>query len=143
MTSKLIRPILSSIALVLSTAYCTYIKHEDIQETIDHARFYYAETAEGFPPVYISTKLHITRTLNKQGQLETYLQVHDEKLPIFERIEGPMLGSPEYNYQNFTAKERKELCRTNLQARGEQRKKEETKPLFVFLYGLYDAWKRF
>ena len=110
MVFRLIRYALKATASAVVFGALTYIYHEPIDRFVNDIIFYTNEAEEEFVDREHSFHLRIERMVNGRGNLETYVESYSQKLPVFMREDGIMLGTARYNYKNFTVEERVELC---------------------------------
>ena len=95
----------------LITGYLTYASHSEIKKTVNSVRFLANESETGFVRKEQALDISVENELNGKGNLETYLSNYSQKLPIYIRRNGAMAGNAEYNFSNFTDKERSRLCK--------------------------------
>jgi len=114
MIGKLIRYAFKYTILTLGISYLTYNSHDKINHFINNVKFYTHFTEEGFVKKDHGFDLRLVYELNGKGNLETYVKSYSSNLPVFQRNNGIMIGSPEYNFSNFTYDEASELCKSKL-----------------------------
>ncbi len=95
-------------ALLISSL--TYSFHDQIQKFMREVRFYSTDTEKGFIPKEQALDLKFNYGKNGRANLETYLSNYTQELPVYKREHGTMVGSAEYNFSNFTYKEKNSLC---------------------------------
>lgn len=105
-----LRPSKAHLIATLIFGYTFYNAYDIIDYFVREVEFYFIKVEDGFINKKEGLNLSFTYEKNKEGKLETYLRNFTERQPVFERQNGLMVGTPEYNYSNFTAKEKKNLC---------------------------------
>lgn len=95
----------------LIIGYLTYISHAEINRAVNNIRFLVNESEKEFVQKEQALDLSVEHELNGIGNLETYLLNYSQRLPIYIRRNGAMTGDAEYNFSNFTEKEKRKLCR--------------------------------
>jgi len=112
MVLKLLKYAMRLTATTALIGSLTYYYHHDIDKVVNDIKFYLNNSEHGFVPREQSFDLKISRELNGKANLETYVENYSQKLPVLIRQQGIMLGTPEYNYSNFTEAERDLLCKS-------------------------------
>jgi len=94
----------------LALSYGMYNVYSDIERFLNETLFYFTETEDGFVKKKNAFNLSFIYEKNNKGNLETYLRDYTNRIPVFERENGLMVGTAKYNYSNFTKEERKLVC---------------------------------
>ena len=108
-----LRPTKAHIIATLLLGFTFYNSYNIIEYVIKEMEFYFIKVENGFINKREGLNLRFAYEENKKGNLETYLRDYTERFPVFERKNGIMVGTPEYNFHNFTSEERKNLCLGN------------------------------
>ncbi len=69
---------------------------DTVKKNIDEFRYRKVPAAEQFVDTWGSIDLKVERVRNGSGELETYLNISGERLPVLESGNGYQLGSDEY-----------------------------------------------
>ena len=110
MVFKLLKYWLKWPLITLAVACATYFEHESIERIVNGVKFYTADTEEEFVDKEHAFRLRFNFERNGRGDLETYLTSYGDRLPVYDRRNGIMVGDAQYNFSNFVAKERAVLC---------------------------------
>ncbi len=125
MIGRLIKYTFKYTAMTLFIGYLTYNCHNHISKFINNIKFYTNSTEDGFINKNHGFDLKIDYQINGKGNLETYVRNYSNNLPIFERANGIMIGSSDYNFSNLNYDEASRLCNDKIK---ELSKKTEIKP---------------
>ena len=110
MLLKLLRSTIRWSATTIAISSLTYALHDKIERFIHDIRFYTAKEELGFVPKEQAFDLKFTYERNGKGSLETHVKNYTQNLPVYSRENGIMVGTPNYNFSNFTYEEKKKAC---------------------------------
>jgi len=96
--------------ITLTIGALVYSNHRRIEYTVNRVWFALNRAEDGYIEKNRALRLRIHYEINENGGLETYLVSRFEPLPIYKRENGIMVGTPEYNFNNFTDREKAYLC---------------------------------
>jgi hypothetical protein len=97
--------------LVVGPLVCgMYAYHSNIEKFVNGFKYSNYKSELGFVEKDMAMNLEIGYQINKKGYIETYLKVHNDKIPLYMRDNGIMVGDSEYCFGNINSKERKILC---------------------------------
>lgn len=113
-------------------AYLAYTNADKISSILNETKYSLTESEPGFVKKEQALGIKIVYERNSKGNLETYLKTYDEKLPIYQRQEGILVGNNEYLFKNFSDKEKAAIC-----SRVEEPKVKTVDKLKKALYDLY------
>ncbi|MBI2148356.1 hypothetical protein HYU23_01640 [Candidatus Woesearchaeota archaeon] len=137
MVLKLIASLIKWPLVGLTVAGLTYTNHDRVEKVVHGLRFYDSNVEEGFVDKRRSLRLEVKHSKNNEGNLETYLKLNENNLPIYSRKYGIMVGSAQYNFSNFTPKERAFFCYDSNTAKNTKIPKDKkSKSLFSEMYDL-------
>ncbi len=91
----------------------TYINYGKIKNVITRYRYSNVKSEFGYVSKDTALDLRIIHEKNSNGNLETYLLTEEDKLPILSKENGLIVGSVDYNWNNFTNQERLDLTVNN------------------------------
>lgn len=122
--------------IIGGTAFVTYSSHYHINRFICGVSFFHEQAEEGFVDKEQALRLDISYKRNRRGNLETFLDSYEDSLPIYERTNGVVVGSPEYNFSNLTKKERDSFCEGDFVYK-KRKKRRKSRNLIHDLYKLF------
>ncbi|HIH26364.1 hypothetical protein J4476_00405 [Candidatus Woesearchaeota archaeon] len=93
-------------AKALLIAYATYACHHEIEKAVNTVEFYFSKSEPGYVRKEQALNLEIVHELNGKGNLETYVKNYSQRLPVYIRENGIIVGDSDYNISNLTEKER-------------------------------------
>ena len=110
MVLKFVRSLLKWPLITLGIVYMTYTSHEGLERFVNGVKYYHADAEEGFVDKETAFRLDLEYNRNRRGNLETYVRVYGETLPIYMRRNGILVGDAKYTFGSFNSKERAVLC---------------------------------
>lgn len=94
----------------ICAAYLGYLYSGTIDNVKNSVKYSFNDAKSGFIAKEQALDLKIIYERNSAKNLETYLKVYNEKLAVYQRENGIIVGEPEYVFKNFTIQERTNLC---------------------------------
>lgn len=104
----------------LCVACMTYAHADKITTTLNTIKYTFTEPETDFVKKEQALDLKIIYERNGKGNLETFLRTYNQKLPVYQRQEGLMIGTSEYLAKNFSKEEKGILCATPKETLSEQ-----------------------
>lgn len=120
----------------LFIATLTYTHSDKINNLVNTVKYSFIESETGYVKKEQALDLKIKYERNGRNNLETYIKTYNQKLPVYERQNGIMIGDALYLFSNFTEEERRDSCSGNY---GKSKKKQISKADKVkkFLFDIY------
>ncbi len=117
-------------------ASLTYAHSDKLNNLINTVRYSFIESEQNYVKKEQALDLKIKYERNGKNNLETYIKTYNQKLPVYERQNGLLIGEPLYLFSNFTGEERKDVCAGNPE---KSKKKQISKAdkLKKFLFDIY------
>lgn len=136
MISRILRETIKFGLTGLFIATLTYTHSDKINNLLNTVRYSFIESEQGYVKKEQALDLKIKYERNGKNNLETYTKTYNQKLPIYERQNGIMIGDSFYLFSNFTEEEKSDVCSGNY---GKSRKKQISKAdkLKKFLFDVY------
>lgn len=110
MISNILKGTIKFTVTSLCVAVMTYTHADKITNTLNTVKYTFTEPELGYAKKEQALDLKIIYERNGKGNLETYLRTYNQKLPVFQRQEGLIIGNPKYLAKNFAPEELTELC---------------------------------
>lgn len=119
------------------SAYIGYKSHNSLEKITEKMHYSGVKAEKGFVGKRSSLKSRVCREKNERGNLETYLCVNGNRIPVLQRENGLMCGDADYNFRNFTQQEIDRLCPKNTYKEDDE---DNEKGSFIWgiLEGLYE-----
>lgn len=92
-------------------AYLGYANAKKIDQVVLEVKYATVEAEKAFVAKDQALDLRLSYQRNSAGNLETYLVSFNQKLPIYLREQGLVLGDSAYLLENLTKHEQARLCK--------------------------------
>lgn len=138
MVLRLIKAVIRWPLIAVTIGGLTYTNHSRIERVVNTYKFKGINAEEEYIDKRNAFKLRFDYEINDEENLETFLMNGDHPLPVFKRKNKIMVGTAEYNYNNFTEKEKIYLCPSRPSAKLEKpvSKPKKESSLFRDLYDI-------
>lgn len=117
-------------------ASLTYTHSDKINNLVNTVRYSFIESEQSYVKKEQALDLKIKYQRNGKNNLETYIKTYNQKLPVYERQNGLLIGEPLYLFSNFTEEERKEVCAGNYE-KSKKKQISRADKLKKFLFDIY------
>jgi hypothetical protein len=136
MISKVLRETIKFGLTGLFIGTLVYTHSDRINNLLNTVRYSFIESEQGYVKKEQALDLKIKYERNGKNNLETYIKTYNQKIPVYERPNGIMIGEPLDLFSNFTEEERADACSGS---REKPKKKQVSKAdkLKKFLFDVY------
>lgn len=136
MISKILKETIKIGITGIFIAYLTYAHADRIESAVNTIKYTFIESETAFVKKEQALDLKIKYERNGRNNLETYLKTYNQKLPVYERQNGLMIGEPSYLFSNLIDEERNDLC-FNIPQKPKKNNVKKADKVKKFLYDLY------
>jgi hypothetical protein len=113
MLTKLIKPMAKWGVTSIFIAYATYVCADKIDNTMNTVKYAFVETEPGFVKKEQALDMKVKYERNGKNNLETYIKTYNQKVPVYIRENGVMIGDADYLFSNFSDMEKERVCSGN------------------------------